>query len=190
MRASAVYGLYITDLTSHILSPCTQYPASSEIADRTSVFTSRYRHVTRSHVRIAHPSLDSHYPHHISRICLFMNDSEYIIEATKSWFHVPWREIVRYRDLLFLLVRRDFVAKYKQTVLGPLWFVIQPVLTTWSSPSSSARWPRSRPTACRQCYSTCAGCLAGAILRSALAGQSQPLPQTRIFSARSTSRGW
>lgn len=59
-----------------------------------------------------------------------MSDSEYIIQPTSSWFHVPWREIVQYRDLLFLLVRRDFVAKYKQTILGPLWFVIQPLMTT------------------------------------------------------------
>ena len=40
------------------------------------------------------------------------------------------REIWRYRDLLFLFVRRDFVAKYKQTILGPLWFFIQPMLQT------------------------------------------------------------
>lgn len=40
------------------------------------------------------------------------------------------REIWRYRDLLFLFVRRDFVAKYKQTILGPLWFFIQPLLQT------------------------------------------------------------
>jgi lipopolysaccharide transport system permease protein len=59
-----------------------------------------------------------------------MSSDEYIIEPTSSWFHVPWREIVQYRDLLFLLVRRDFVAQYKQTILGPLWFVLQPLLTT------------------------------------------------------------
>ena len=40
------------------------------------------------------------------------------------------KEIWRYRDLLTLLVRRDFVAFYKQTILGPLWFFIQPLLTT------------------------------------------------------------
>jgi lipopolysaccharide transport system permease protein len=40
------------------------------------------------------------------------------------------KEIWRYRDLLFLFVRRDFVAKYKQTILGPLWFFIQPMLQT------------------------------------------------------------
>ena len=41
-----------------------------------------------------------------------------------------WSEIVEYRDLLYLLVRRDFVAKYKQTVLGPAWYIIQPLMTT------------------------------------------------------------
>lgn len=40
------------------------------------------------------------------------------------------REVWRYRDLLFLLVRRDFVALYKQTILGPIWFFLQPLLTT------------------------------------------------------------
>jgi lipopolysaccharide transport system permease protein len=40
------------------------------------------------------------------------------------------KEIWRYKDLLFLFVRRDFVAVYKQTILGPLWFIIQPIFTT------------------------------------------------------------
>lgn len=40
------------------------------------------------------------------------------------------KEVWRYRDLLFLLVRRDLVAFYKQTILGPLWYIIQPILTT------------------------------------------------------------
>ena len=52
------------------------------------------------------------------------------IRARQRWLHLPIREIVDYRDLLFLLVRRDFVAQYKQTLLGPLWFIIQPLLTT------------------------------------------------------------
>jgi lipopolysaccharide transport system permease protein len=53
-----------------------------------------------------------------------------VIERTHGWFRIPWREIVQYRDLLFLLVRRDFISRYKQTVLGPLWFVLQPLMTT------------------------------------------------------------
>lgn len=39
-------------------------------------------------------------------------------------------EVWRYRDLMMLFVRRDFVAQYKQTILGPIWFVVQPILTT------------------------------------------------------------
>jgi len=53
-----------------------------------------------------------------------------IIQPNRSWFRIPWREVLHYRDLWLLLVRRDFVAKYKQTILGPAWFVIQPLLMT------------------------------------------------------------
>src|SRR4051812_20736663 len=41
------------------------------------------------------------------------------------------KDVWRYRDLLTLLVRRDFVTFYKQTILGPLWFFIQPLLTSF-----------------------------------------------------------
>lgn len=55
---------------------------------------------------------------------------ETIIEPNRIWFRVNWGEIYEYRDLFFLLVRRDFLSKYKQTVLGPAWFMLQPLLTT------------------------------------------------------------
>ena len=57
-------------------------------------------------------------------------DYEIHIEARTGWLRVDWRELWDYRDLLFVLVRRDFLAKYKQTVLGPLWFILQPLLNT------------------------------------------------------------
>jgi lipopolysaccharide transport system permease protein len=53
-----------------------------------------------------------------------------IIKANAAWWRIDWRELFEYRDLLVLLVKRDLTAIYKQTVLGPLWFVIQPLLTT------------------------------------------------------------
>jgi lipopolysaccharide transport system permease protein len=53
-----------------------------------------------------------------------------VIQATKGLLHVDWRGLVEYRDLLMLLVRRDFLSKYKQSILGPAWFIIQPLLTT------------------------------------------------------------
>jgi lipopolysaccharide transport system permease protein len=53
-----------------------------------------------------------------------------VIKPKNNWYHVDLVAIWRYRDLLMLLVRRDFVSVYKQTILGPIWFFIQPILTT------------------------------------------------------------
>ena len=53
-----------------------------------------------------------------------------IIRPRRSWLDLRLGELWRYRDLILLFVRRDFVAVYKQTILGPLWHLIQPLLTT------------------------------------------------------------
>jgi lipopolysaccharide transport system permease protein len=53
-----------------------------------------------------------------------------VLSPKKSIFTLNLDQIWKYKDLLVLFVRRDFVAFYKQTVLGPLWFFIQPILTT------------------------------------------------------------
>jgi lipopolysaccharide transport system permease protein len=58
------------------------------------------------------------------------SDWDLIIEPKSGLLNLELREVWRYRDLLTLLVRRDFITFYKQTVLGPLWFFLQPVLTT------------------------------------------------------------
>src|SRR5437016_3942363 len=55
---------------------------------------------------------------------------EVVIRPTEGFSAIDLREVWVYRDLLWLLVWRDISVRYKQTVLGPLWFVIQPVLTT------------------------------------------------------------
>lgn len=52
------------------------------------------------------------------------------IRSGTSWQRIDWAGLWRYRDLLLLLVRRDFVSKYSQTILGPLWFALQPLVTT------------------------------------------------------------
>lgn len=52
------------------------------------------------------------------------------ITPKSSLFNINFKELWRYKDLLLLFVRRDFVAVYKQTIFGPLWFFIQPILTT------------------------------------------------------------
>lgn len=55
---------------------------------------------------------------------------QHSITPARSLFDLKLQENWRYRDLRMLFVRRDFVAKYKQTVLGPAWFFIQPLLQT------------------------------------------------------------
>lgn len=52
------------------------------------------------------------------------------IRSNNNPFNLHLKDVWNYRDLLWLLVRRDFVSFYKQTVLGPLWFFLQPIFTT------------------------------------------------------------
>ena len=58
------------------------------------------------------------------------DDWDLIIQAKRSLFDLRLNDLWRYRDLVMLFVRRDFVSVYKQTILGPLWYLIQPLLTT------------------------------------------------------------
>ena len=53
-----------------------------------------------------------------------------VIKGHTSLFDVKFKDLWHYRDLLAMFVKRDFVSFYKQTILGPLWFFIQPILTT------------------------------------------------------------
>ncbi len=55
---------------------------------------------------------------------------DFIIENKSNPFSLELKEVWRYRDLLTMYVKRDIITFYKQTILGPLWFVIQPVFTT------------------------------------------------------------
>jgi len=53
-----------------------------------------------------------------------------IITSKSSWFNLDIKELWRYKDLVVLLFRRDLVTLYKQTVLGPMWYLVQPLMTT------------------------------------------------------------
>jgi lipopolysaccharide transport system permease protein len=57
------------------------------------------------------------------------NKHSWKLSSEHRWYQLKIREVWEYRDLFFLLLRRDFVAFYKQTVLGPLWFFVQPIIT-------------------------------------------------------------
>lgn len=56
-------------------------------------------------------------------------DWDLVIRAERSWFNLKLKEIWDYRDLLWILVKKEYKTYYKQTVLGPLWFIIQPLIT-------------------------------------------------------------
>ncbi len=62
-----------------------------------------------------------------------MNDHKQIwteeIKSENSLFSVNFKELWHYRDLLLMLLKRDFITFYKQTILGPIWFFVQPILT-------------------------------------------------------------
>ena len=59
-----------------------------------------------------------------------MESNVQIIEPRSSGFNLRFKEVWHYRDLLTMFVKRDFISTYKQTLLGPLWFFVQPILTT------------------------------------------------------------
>lgn len=59
-----------------------------------------------------------------------MKEWDLVIEPNRKILDLKMRELIRYRDLVFLFVKRDFITQYKQTILGPLWFLINPLIST------------------------------------------------------------
>jgi lipopolysaccharide transport system permease protein len=55
-----------------------------------------------------------------------------IIEPKSNWFDLQLKDVWKFRDLIFMFVKRDFVTQFKQTILGPLWFIIQPLITVFT----------------------------------------------------------
>jgi lipopolysaccharide transport system permease protein len=53
-----------------------------------------------------------------------------VIKPHENLFHIPWKEIWDYRELVMRLVHRDFISRYKQTILGSAWYVLQPLFTS------------------------------------------------------------
>lgn len=53
-----------------------------------------------------------------------------VLKPRNKWLDINLKELFSYKDLVFLFVKRNYVTKYKQTILGPLWMIISPLLTT------------------------------------------------------------
>ena len=61
------------------------------------------------------------------------NNNDYwdlIIKPERNFFDLNILSLIKYKDLIFMFVKRDFVTFYKQTILGPLWYIIQPIVNT------------------------------------------------------------
>jgi lipopolysaccharide transport system permease protein len=69
------------------------------------------------------PSKDLFHHHHQSA------GLEIRIHPRSGWLWIDFKGLIEYRDLIFLLIRRDFVSKYAQTILGPAWAVVTPIVT-------------------------------------------------------------
>jgi len=61
-----------------------------------------------------------------------MNNDEWdlVLQPDNKLFDLKLRELIRYRDLIFMFIKRDFITAYKQTVLGPIWYIVQPLVST------------------------------------------------------------
>ena len=53
-----------------------------------------------------------------------------VIKPSKGFVNINIKELIKYKDLVVLFVKRDFVTFYKQTILGPLWYILQPLINT------------------------------------------------------------
>jgi len=54
-----------------------------------------------------------------------------VLTPKRALLDIPIREIIEYKDLILLFIRRDFVTKYKQTVLGPIWYIVSPLISSF-----------------------------------------------------------
>lgn len=53
-----------------------------------------------------------------------------VLKPKTRWYDINLKEVLEYKDLIFLFVKRNYITKYKQTILGPLWLIISPMITT------------------------------------------------------------
>ena len=61
---------------------------------------------------------------------MMYEEFEYKITSNRKWYELNIKQVFEYKDLIFLFVKRNFISQYKQTVLGPLWFILNPLITS------------------------------------------------------------
>lgn len=63
----------------------------------------------------------------------FKNEFEFVVTPERKWYEFKLKEVIKYKDLIYLFVKRSFSAQYKQTILGPVWFIINPLISSFIS---------------------------------------------------------
>lgn len=63
----------------------------------------------------------------------FKNEFELIVTPERKWYEFKLKEVIKYKDLIYLFVKRSFSSQYKQTILGPVWFIINPLISSFIS---------------------------------------------------------
>lgn len=63
----------------------------------------------------------------------FENEFELIVTPERKWYEFKLKEVIKYKDLIILFVKRSFASQYKQTILGPAWFIINPLISSFIS---------------------------------------------------------
>jgi lipopolysaccharide transport system permease protein len=113
-----------------------------------------------------------------------------IIQPHRSLLDLRLAELWRYRDLVMLFVRRDFVSVYKQTILGPLWYLIQPLLTTITFTVIFGNIAKLPTDGLPQFLFYMSGTVIWTYFADCLVKTSTPLSIIRSSSERSTSLAW
>ncbi len=113
-----------------------------------------------------------------------------VISPKAGWFDLHLADLWRYRDLVTLFVWRDFVAVYKQTILGPLWHIIQPIVTTITFTIFFGKIAQLPTDGLPPFLFYMSGTVLWGYFSCASPAHPTPLWEMPGFSARSISRVW
>ena len=112
-----------------------------------------------------------------------------VLTPVRGWFDLRLREVWAYRDLIGLFFKRDFVASYKQTILGPFWFFAQPLMTSLVFWVVFGRVGKIVTKGVPQFLFFMAGIILWNFFPAACSRPPRPSRATRDFSAKSISPG-
>lgn len=112
------------------------------------------------------------------------------IESHHSLFDLKLKEVWRYKDLIYMFVKRDFISSFKQTILGPIWFFINPIFTTITYLIIFGRFAKLPTDELQVYYFISQELLCGIIFPELCSVHQQHSPEMPIFLVRYIFQGW